>query len=364
MLDNQKNYSKYDQNYVADSIEVLPDQIRQILDESKKINIPNSYTLKTASFDKRITEIVVNGMGGSNLGARIIKSVFNEELIIPLNIEPGYDIPGYVNKNTLYIVSSYSGGTEEPLSVIKAVKNKKGKILAITENSPNNKLIKEMKDNNIPGITFEAKNNPSLQPRLGLGYSVIGLLLLISKTGAFKINEKEIKKIIADMEIRTRELKKEVGTSNNDAKKIALSLFEKNPMLIGSDFIEGNLHALRNQINETAKSICNYLTIPELNHYAMEGLTNPVSVKKNMIFLFFDSELYNKRNQKRMSLTKEVVKKNKIKVIDFKLKADTRLGQAFELLQLGSWISYYLGILYRMDPVKTPYVDWFKKKLK
>jgi hypothetical protein len=73
--------------------------------------------------------------------------------------------------------------------------------------------------------------------------------------------------------------------------------------------------------------------------------------------------LYHPRVQKRARLTKEIVKKNGIPVISYELKGTTPLAQACELLQLGSWLSYYLGISYNVDPVKIPWVDWFKKKL-
>ena len=96
----------------------------------------------------------------------------------------------------------------------------------------------------------------------------------------------------------------------------------------------------------------------------MEGLVNPKSNKNNLLFFFIDSKLYHPRVQKRARLTKQVVSKNGIKVVDYKLKSKTKLGQALEMLQLGSWISYYLGISNSVDPVKIPWVDWFKKQLK
>ena len=80
--------------------------------------------------------------------------------------------------------------------------------------------------------------------------------------------------------------------------------------------------------------------------------------------MFFDSKLYSPRLQKRAQLTKRVVAKNKIPVFSFSLKGETKVAQAFELLQLGSWISFYLGMLNDVDPVKIPWVDWFKKQLK
>jgi len=362
-LNNLNQIKKLDKDLlVAKSIEQLPDQIRQVLNESRKIKIPFSFTRSTPTFSKRITQVVVNGMGGSNIGARIIKSVFSNQLKVPLNIEPGYEVPAYVNRNTLYIISSYSGTTEEPLSTYQETKKRNARILGITMDSPKSKLAKLMRQEKLSGYIFNPLHNPSQQPRLGLGYSVFGITTLLAKAGLIKIDTAEIKDIISKLEITSRRLRPESKTSS--AKIIAQKLVSKHPTLVGAEFLIGNVKALRNQMSENSKQIPGYLTIPDLNHFAMEGLAFPGSRKSNSIWLFFDSKLYHPRVQKRSLLTKQIVKKNGISVIAHELKSKTKLAQAFEMLQLGTWITYYLGILNNINPRDIPWVNWFKKQLK
>ncbi len=355
-LDNVKLIEKKDKGRVGESITHLPDQVRQVLGDARLIKIPREYS--------RVTQVVLNGMGGSNIGTRIVKSVFSDQLKVPISIEPGYDVPAHVNKDTLYIISSYSGTTEEPLSVYKEVKKRGAKILAITEHSKNSKLEKLMLKENIPGYIFKPKSNPSGQPRMGLGYTLFGNAVLMAKAGLFKIKVKEVEDAIASMEIWDRELRPTVKTKNNKAKKIALKLKGKVPVIIGAEHTRGNAHTLRNQMSENSKNFNAYLDVPELNHYIMEGLQYPISNKKNLIFFFFDSCLYHKRVQKRMELTKQIVKKNKVEVARHGLTGKTKLTQAFEMLQFGVWVTYYLGMLNNVDPVKIPWVDWFKEQLK
>jgi glucose/mannose-6-phosphate isomerase len=355
-LNNLKDYKKLDSSMIAESIEYLPDQFRQALRDGELIKIPKEYA--------RINKVAINGMGGSNLGGRILQSCFKDIMKAPLLIEPGYQVPAYVDQNTLFILSSYSGTTEETLSVYKEVKKRGAKILAITAHGKNNKLEKIMLKDDIPGYIFHPEYNPSKQPRLGLGYSIFGTLVLIAKSGLLKIKIKDVEKIIANLEIRSRLFKREEPENINFAKSAALKLYKKIPILVGAQHLTGNLHAMRNQINECSKSFCAYLELPELNHYAMEGLIYPAGNKNNLVFFCFDSKLYHKRIQKRSTLSKEIIKQNKIEYLDYELQEKTKLGQCFELLQLGSWVSYYLGMLYNVDPVKIPYVDWFKEKLK
>ena len=134
--------------------------------------------------------------------------------------------------------------------------------------------------------------------------------------------------------------------------------------MVGAEFLIGNLRILRNQLCENSKNFASYLTLPELNHYALESLANPKSNRKNLVFFFLDSKLYHPRVQKRSRLTKQVVKKNKIKLLSYNLTGKTKLVQAFETLQLGTWVSFYLAILNKVNPAEINWVDWFKKQLR
>ncbi|MFA4941974.1 MAG: SIS domain-containing protein, partial [Patescibacteria group bacterium] len=124
------------------------------------------------------------------------------------------------------------------------------------------------------------------------------------------------------------------------------------------------LRIMRNQLCENSKNFSSYLVLPELNHYALESLANPISNKKDLVFFFFDSKLYNPRVQIRSRLTKQVIKKNKIKVISYNLSGKTKLAQAFEALQMGTWVTFYLAMLNKVNPAEIHWVNWFKKQLK
>jgi len=355
ILDDLNKIKKLDSGRVADSIKVLADQVRQVLEDSRLIKIPREYS--------RINQVVINGMGGSNIGGGLIKAVFPDQLKTPISIVPGYGVPESVDKNTLFIISSYSGGTEEPLSVYEKVVKRKAKILGITTKG-GGQLEKLMIKNNIPGYIFDCEFNPSGQPRLGLGYSIFGLAVMMAKVGLFKINIKEIEDIIASLEIWDRELRPEISAKNNRAKKIAGLLKNKIPIIVGAEFLQGNLRIFRNQLNETSKNFASYLTLPDANHYALEGLAYPKSNKNNLLFLFLNSDFYHIKNQKRLKITKNAVEKYKIQTVEYKLTGETKFKQAFEMLQIGTWITFYLAMLNEVDPVKIPYVDWFKKELK
>lgn len=352
-LNDIKEINNFDSGRVAESIVLLPDQIRDVLKQAKKVRIPASYA--------KADRIVVSGMGGSNLGARIIASVFKETLKVPLLVEADYSLPACVNQKTLYIISSYSGSTEEPLSTYLEAKKRKAKIMFLSSANSMNPLWDIMRKDKVPGLIFKPLANPSGQPRMALGYAVFGFLSLFEKAGFLKVAGPAKEKIIAELKAGTKKL--DIEVKDNDAKRLALELSGKQIFLAGGQFLEGNLHTLRNQFCENSKNLASYLVLPDMNHYSLESLSNPLTNKDNVAFLFFKSALYHPSVQKRLALTEQVVEKNGLKVLEYELKSKTKLGQAAEMLQLGVWITFYLAFINGVDPVKIPWVDWFKEQI-
>lgn len=353
-LDDQKIYKKLDLGKVAESIASLAAQMKQVLKQADLIKLPSVYG--------RVTQVVVNGMGGSNIGVGLVKAALSDRLKAPIAITPGYQVPASVDENTLYLISSYSGNTEEPLTVFNEVKRRGAKILGMAEES-DNKLARLMKENNILGYTFKPDNNPSGQPRLGLGYSVLGVAMLLARAGLVEIKPKEMEEIVFNLESWNGRLGVNEPVKTNPAKQVALKLYGKIPVITGAEFLVGNLNILRNQFNETSKNFACFLELPDLNHFALESLVNPKGNKDNLAFFFIDSSLYHPRVIKRSALTKQIVKKNKIKYIEHELSGVSKFEQAFEMLQFGCWLTYYLAMLNNVNPVKIPWVDWLKQEL-
>ena len=148
-----------------------------------------------------------------------------------------------------------------------------------------------------------------------------------------------------------------------DVETYSQELYQKIPILISAEHLKGISHSFKNQLNENAKTFSLLFDIPELNHHLMEGLANPKEAKNLLHFLFFESDLYSDKIQKRFPLTKDVVEKNGISTSVYKLKGSTKLEQIFEILKFGSLISLELSKKYEVDITSIPWVDYFKNEL-
>src|SRR6185503_19026027 len=80
----------------------------------------HDFTLADDMAIGSVQKIIYAGMGGSALAAQYIKTW--PSLPVPFEIVRDYDIPGYVDSDTLFIAASYSGNTEETLNAVTQAK--------------------------------------------------------------------------------------------------------------------------------------------------------------------------------------------------------------------------------------------------
>lgn len=327
------------------SIELLPKQCADAWQAMKKEKLPSAY--------RDINKIVIFGMGGSLLGMDVIKNLFASELKVPIALVNDYNIPACVDKKTLVILSSYSGSTEETTTVAKTILSRTKKVFVITTGGYLANFAQKKK---LPAYFIKPRYNPSKQPRIALGYSIVGQLSLLNKLNLIKISDKHIAAVVNFL------LKKQT-TQKKQALALAKKIKNHIPILAASEFLLGNAHVLANQINENGKNFCAYFPIPEMNHHLMEGLSHPQSNKKNLYFIFLNSSLYHERNQRRHDITKKIIKRNKLKYFEYKEKAKNKFLQSFSVLQWGSFLSFFLAQANKIDPSPIPWVDYFKNAL-
>src|SRR5262245_50152780 len=107
-LDEREARSHLDPAGMIDRIIALPQQIRGAWAAIKGIDFPTGYG--------SCSQIVICGMGGSAIGGDLTRTLVEREAKVPIVVVRGYDLPAFVGPNTLVVLSSFSGATEETLS--------------------------------------------------------------------------------------------------------------------------------------------------------------------------------------------------------------------------------------------------------
>jgi glucose/mannose-6-phosphate isomerase len=350
-LNNRDELKNLDSTNLLGSIEQLPEQIADAHQATKDLD--NHHLLS------QIDNVVVAGMGGSALGATVIKHLAQKNLTRPMEIVNDYQLPGYVNEKTLVLLSSYSGTTEETLACAKQALGKNSKIAVITSGGD---LAQFAKQNNCPHYLINPKYNPSNQPRMAIGYSITGQIGLLSSFGLLGDYQLDIQTITTALKTANQRLSPE--STDNPAVKLAHASQNKIIFIISAEHLKGAAHVVNNQINENAKNLTVELNLPELNHHYMEGLPNPTHAKETSIFWFIDSDNYSQKLQLRIRLTIDVITQNGYQHQLIKQHESDLATEAFLTIQLGSFANFYLSMLNNIDPAPIPWVDYFKSHLK
>lgn len=340
---------------IIKSILQLPKQCEQAWGEARKVKVPTQWRCVQDSFKKRkeskfpIKNILVCGMGGSALGAHILQA--GESLRVPALINNGYTIPYWADESTLVILISYSGNTEEVLSCAKSAKDKKCKIIGITSGG---KLGEWLGQNKCTSYIFDPQFNSTKQPRMGIGYMMLGMMAILDNLKLFNANYTDdiVENAIAMLQKKSYEIQ-------NQAKEFIKSLKGRMPVIFASNYLLGNAHIFANQLNETAKTFSCYFAIPEVNHHLLEGLKHP-QIPSIAIFL---GSNYSERIFKRFEITKEILEEKNWKVLWYKPNQEEAFAQCLQILLFSSLVSAYLALEYSEDPLSIPTVDYFKKKL-
>lgn len=336
-LKKSKNSKDQNNQLVADSIRFIPKQITQVIEDWTTVQSPG----------KAFNQVIVCGMGGSALGADIVRYACSDSLTVPLRIVNDYHLPTFADKASLIVVASYSGNTEEALACYAEARRKKLPLFVLAAGG---KLAVWAERDGVARYVFTPKYNPSLQPRLGLGYGVAALLMLLHDIKALSLKPKSLLTI-------AKSIKHEATAS-----EVAL-LKRKSAIIIASEHLIGVAHAFSNQMNETAKTFAPYFTLPELNHHLLEGLASLRNPKKEWVAIFLSSGSYYSPVQKRYALSEAIFKQQKINVYDKAFKGD-RLTQALRCLYWSASLTYKVAVDQGRDTTAIPWVDYFKQQLR
>jgi glucose/mannose-6-phosphate isomerase len=198
---------------------------------------------------------------------------------------------------------------------------------------------------------------------MGLGYSVMGQLGLLSSLGLVRVSGQDVTALTDYLERRSWDFDIARPKRLNAAKQLAVSLRTSLPLVVGAEHLSGSVHAFANQLNETAKTLAIPWQLPELNHHLLEGLRYPRAAQRAAMIIF-GSTLYHPRLRARVRVTRELVERSGLKAVVVPARGDDRLTQALDLLVLAGYTSLDLSVLHRVNPLAIPTVDELKRRLK
>lgn len=319
-------------------IQGFPEQ----LDHAFGIAGATSFSAAPRSF----TNVIISGLGGSGIGGKIAAQALLDDLDVPVAVVNDYLLPRYIGADSLVICSSYSGNTEETVSVLNDALARGCTIACISSGGEVTRLAQHH------GLDLVAI--PGGQPpRSQFGYSFVSLLRILEAYGL-------VHNIFNTLSSLGAFLRSNQTATEARAKQLAAAIGSKTIVLYAEARNEGVAVRWRQQINENAKRLCWHHVYPEMNHNELVGWEGGSDTYA--VLMLRSSDDY-PRSVARMNITEGLFLAKGATVENIIAIGNTRLERVFDLIHLGDWLSLVMAERDGIDPVSIDAINYLKDAL-
>lgn len=281
---------------------------------------------------RKYDNIVLSGMGGSAIAGMLFSDLFSS---VPVTVVNGYDVPDFINENSLFIAISHSGNTEETLSALENATSRGAQIFIITTGG---------KMASMQGEKIIVPKG--LQPRSSIGYLLMPLLRTFGL-------------VDEDIQANTVEAIDRVLGMTDEIRPLAESIVEneKIPVVYGIPPSQTVAYRWKTQFNENSKIMAHSSTLPEMNHNEIAAL--PYSFLKDR-FEFLVAGIPVGKYLSRVRISE------KIAGVKFHLMPEISgepVPSMFASIMYGDMLSYFVAEARKVDPREVSAIESLKAEL-
>ncbi len=292
-----------------------------------------------------IRNIVVLGMGGSGISGDVIAAAFNDELPVPVTVLKQIRTPAFVGPDTLAFAVSYSGDTEETVSMAQSAVEKGARLIAVSRGGALAALA------NDAGALHIACPDGYL-PRAAIGALVAPLVVSLFRIGFAPGGHANL--LYAQQQLAARRAKcaPDVEGAANPAREIARKIGRTIPLIYGGGALGGvAAYRWKCDVNENAKSPAYWHQYPEIDHNEICAWGQHGDVTRQLITLVeLRHGFEHARLQPRFELTRDIIGEALHQVLSVEAEGQGRLAQLLDLMYVGDWVSCYLALQNDVDP--------------
>jgi glucose/mannose-6-phosphate isomerase len=345
LLDDPAHRAAWDPSGFWGRIASLPEQVVAARQAAGEVVIPGAA--------RACARILVAGMGGSAIGGDLVAGLADALGGPQVVVWRDFGLPPWVDRQTLVVVSTYSGETPETLSSLDAALRRGVPLLVLTSGGT---AARRAAQHALPLLSIPYRG----EPRTAVGWLFFGLLALLERAGLFSVGA-GWEEAIALLRRQGEALAPTTPLARNPAKELAAHLYGKIPVIWGMGFLKGVAHRWKTQVNENAKAPAFTEAVPEALHNAVEGLEGEATSPLGVVVL--SSPLVAGEQRRQGEALRSLLQGKGTWSRWVEGEGHTPLGQVAGLLFLGDWTSYYLALLYRRDPAPVPTITALRAAL-
>ena len=297
---------------------------------------------------KSIDHIVFAGMGGSGTIGDIISSILSKN-DVHTSVVKGYLLPKTVDSNTLVVVTSVSGQTNETLTVLRDSLKLNANVITF---SSGGKIEEVSLKNKIPFFKINYTHSPRAS-LLGFLYSTLNVL-----EDLLPINKSDILESLNLLNGTQMEINSSNLTDNNPALRFAKSI--KNiPVIYYPAGLESAAIRFKNSMQENAKTHIISENVIEACHNGVVAWEKPTNLQPILI----QGQDDHSRTKERWGILKEFFQSKEIKYEEIFTIEGNILSKLVCLIYFLDYASIYYAVLSNIDPTPVNSIDYIKKKL-
>jgi glucose/mannose-6-phosphate isomerase len=302
---------------------------------------------KTVNF-KNIDHIVFVGMGGSGGIGDLFSSILSKT-DIHVSLVKGYLLPNTVDQNTLVVVTSVSGNTDETLTVLESTKKIKCNVIAF---SSGGKMEQFCNENQIIFRKISLFHSPRAS-LINFTYTILKILNSI-----LPIDKKDIMKSIDELKI----IKEQIDSNNLSDTNPAINLakwISGIPTIYYPHGLQSAATRFKSSLQENAKTHVIIEDVIETCHNGIVSWERPSNVQP-ILLQGYDDYI---KTKERFKIIKEFFVENNIDYKEINSISGNILTKTICLMYILDYTSIYKAILLKIDPTPVKSIDYIKKKI-
>ncbi len=302
--------------------------------------------------------ILLCGMGGSAAAGELAKGILFSKPVF-FAVHRGYRLPGWVDDETLLIFSSYSGNTEEVLSMWDEADGKVPDAPRVVISS-GGALTERAREKQVMAIALPG----GLPPRASLGWGVGVLFGLLGRMGLLPDAEEGLREAVEVMDRLNEDFAAGENSPKNRVWRLARRLYGKLPLIYaGGEMTAAVAQRWRAQINENAKALAYTSVLPELDHNEIVGWEVPTRARAETFVIALRDRGDHPRVQRRFELTRSILGAKVPGWENVESEGDSIIARAMSLVLIGDYLSVFLAEAGGVEATPVPSIEILKEKL-